>query len=512
MRYADKLVLNLLVLVLLYTTGCKKETDSNFNGATGLIKFDFKSDPVVGDYSFEIGKDPTGEADLYLVQNPDSLPKGTDITKLKANFQPVNSLVKIKVNGMEQVSDVTVNDFTNPVVYNVYAENGNVKNYNVKVNVARRNLAAEQYIFINQGTFSENEVQEIVKLYGVQPNRKVAVGLSVIISVLNGNPVDVVATLNDQLALALKYELPICIKLDTEIWWEYRNDLWNWWDPGKTGYNPDNKDNVEWTDWNRDAAIKIGWLNWGSQIRMVPCPNLMSPKYKEAWHTELTKSVNTVKIWYEGLPSEKKYLFGGIVVGWESSIGVNIFHYPDGNSYIDRPASNDPTYGKTMTDLPSRGVQTIGYAAVKSAGIATSGTLTEAMQTEVVRRHLLDLSKTVYDLGIPRELIFTHCGGWMSGESMYTAAVNDYSCPGWSFYKYASDPTKDLTAMDALAKSKAPYWGAVEWLLGGDKTKAEWFSALTKSLDNKSRMVVIYNWNSINTNADALNAIKEKNK
>jgi len=340
----------------------------------------------------------------------------------------------------------------------------------------------------------------------------VLVGLGVIISVLNDNPENIVKKLESQLALSEKYDLPICVKLDAEIWWGYRSDLWNWWDPGKSGYNLANKENVEWTDWDRDSAIKIGWLDWGRQIRMVPYPNLMSPEYREAWHTEITKNIKVIKNWYEKMPTEKKALFGGIVFGWESSIGVNVFYYPNGNSYLDQPESNDPTYGRTMTDLPSRGVQTIGYAATKTAGIANSGTLTEEMQTEVVRLHLEDLAKTAFDLGIQRDKIFSHSGGWVEGESLYTAAINDFSCPGWSFYTHANDPANDLTAMEALAKSDAPYWGVVEWLLQGEKSRYDWLSALNKSLDNNSRMVVIYNWDNINTNNEALNAIKEINR
>ena len=375
----------------------------------------------------------------------------------------------------------------------------------------------DKYIFINQGTYSENEVKEIVSLFGDQSEKNTAVGLSIIISVLNGNPTDVITTLNNQLDLASKYNLPICIKLDTEIWWGYRPDLWNWWDPSQTGYSDDNRENVEWTDWNRDAAIKIAWLNWGSQIRMLPFPNLMSPRYIEAWQVELIKAVKVIKSWYDNLPEEKKYLFGGIVIGWESSIGVNVFHYPNGNVYLNRPVSEDPTYGITTSEIPSRGVQTIGYAAVKSAGITSSGILTEAMQTEVVRRHLLNLSKTVYDQGISRKFIFTHCGGWASGESLYTAANNEYSCPGWSFYKKAADPATDLTAMSALKESDAPYWGAVEWLYDTNKTKMEWISALKNALYNKSitkktRMLVVYNWDSVNSSSNALDAIKQINE
>jgi hypothetical protein len=511
-KFQSKVIFTSLSLILPFLMNCNEDPSNQLDGTTGLLKFNFDTEPAIAHYPFEIESNQKEGSDCYLIQNPDSLPKGTDITHLKASFQPINSIITVKVNGIEQKSGVTENDFTRPVVYEAYAENGHLKKYKVIVNVAKKDVEAEKYIFINQSTFTETEVKEISDYFGGQANKRIAVGLGVIISVLNDEPANILNKLKSQLLLSEKYNLPICVKLDAEIWWGYRSDLWNWWDPDKPGYKPENRDNVEWTDWNRDAAIKIGWLNWGRQIRMVPCPNLMSSEYKKAWRTELTKSVNVIKTWYEELPAERKDLFGGIVLGWESSIGVSVFHYPNGNSYIDQPESNDPTYGKTMIELPSRGVQTIGYAAIKTAGITSSGNLTEEMQTEVVRRHLKALTKTAFDLGIQRGKIFSHCGGWVEGETLYTAALNDYSCPGWSFYKYASDPTNDLTAMNALAKSDAPYWGTVEWLLQGNKTQVDWASALNKSLANNSRMVVIYNWNSINTNENALSAIKEINK
>ncbi len=499
-----------LILFLLVLVGCKPAVE--LNGDKGIDKFSFEKEAAIGlVYTFTIT--PDASSNIFIIQNKDSLPQGTDVTKLKAKFSTINTLVKVKVNGVEQTSNVAVNDFSNPVIYEACAEDGTVKKYIVIVNVAKHSLQAEKFIFINQTIFTDAEAQAISSKYGSQSNKRIAVGLGVIISMLRTAPNSYLADLNNQLALSKKYDLPILIKLDGEIWWTYRSDLWNWWDSSKPGYNPDNRDNVEWTDWNRDAAIKIGWLNWGRQIRMVPSPNLMSPKFQEAWKTEITKSVNVIKTWYDGLPEGKKYLFGGIVAGWESAIGMSVFHYPNGNSYLNQPESGDPVTGITVTTLPSRGLQTLGYAAVKTAGIASSGTMTEQMQTEVVRRHLEAVTKTVFDLGIPRSLIFTHCGGWVEGESLFTAALNKYSCPGWSFYKYAADPAKDVTAMNALSKSDAPHWGAVEWLLQGSaKTQAEWVAALRTSLANNCKMVSIYNWGSINANQNALNGIKEVNK
>lgn len=502
--------INQLLILILILTGCKPAVE--LNSETGIDKFSFEKEAAIGlPYTFTITPDVS--LNSYIIQNNDSLPMGTNVTKLKATFRAINTLVKVKVDGVDQVSNVTINDFTNPVIYEAFAEDGTLKKYKVIVNVAKKSLQAEKYIFINQSSFTDAEVQTISAKYGPQSNKRIAVGLGVIISLLKVSPDSYVSNLNSQLALSVKYDLPILIKLDAEIWWQYRSDLWNWWDTSISGYNVNNKNNVEWYDWTPDAALKIAWLNWGQQIRTLPPPNLMSNAYISAWKTEITNAVTIIKSWADGLPTDKKFLFGGIVLGWESSIGVSNFYYPNGNDYLNQSPANDPTYGRTIDVLPSRGVQTIGYAAVKTAGIASSGILTQEMQTEVVRRHLEDQCKTVNELGIPRTQIFTHCGGWAVGETLYQAAINNYSCPGWSFYSYASDPTKDLTAMAALAKSDAPYWGAVEWLLqGNNKTQADWVSALNNSIANKSRLVCIYNWGQIYSNSAALEAIKSINK
>ena len=143
LEYINKLGLKTLVLVLSFSVGCQKDADSNLNSTTGLINFSFEKETDVSGYSFEIVQNPEGDENSFLIQNTDSLSYGTDVTGLKASFRTVNSLVTVKVNGKEQVSGVTANDFTNPVMYNAYAESGNVKNYRVTVNIAKKNEAAE---------------------------------------------------------------------------------------------------------------------------------------------------------------------------------------------------------------------------------------------------------------------------------------------------------------------------------------------------------------------------------
>lgn len=64
-----------------------------------------------------------------------AVPSATDVTSLKPTFLiPENS--KLEVNGTAQSSGISVQDFTNPVVYKFTDENGNSQNYTVTVKPA----------------------------------------------------------------------------------------------------------------------------------------------------------------------------------------------------------------------------------------------------------------------------------------------------------------------------------------------------------------------------------------
>lgn len=370
--------------------------------------------------------------------------------------------------------------------------------------------APKHYLILNSVNDTDEAFREIAEQFGSANGKEVSVGAGIIISYLHETRQTAERRLRNYMALSEKYDIPIVIQLDGEQWWSKRPELWNWWDKSKPGYHPKNRKNVEWTDWTPDAAIKIGWINWGMQIRMLPTPNLMSPDYRKACRKEMKYLVPIVAEWYKNLPDDKKYLFVALKVGWESAIGMNNFYPPNGNSYLDKPYKDDPQFVKDPDILPGRGMQPIGYAAVKTAGIARSGELTEQMLTEVIRRHLTDLSKQAHKLGIPREKLFTHCGGWSEGETLYSAALNEYSCPGWSFYSFASDPRQDKTAMEQVSRSNAPYWGAVEWLYMGDNTVQGWKSAIEHTLfDANARYLNIYNWGGIRYNDAAKTAIRQ---
>lgn len=373
-----------------------------------------------------------------------------------------------------------------------------------------RTTVARFIVFNFGGNVRAQDFADISQAFTNSTEQTIAVGVGAIFSYLRASSASVEQDLRDFLRLSELHDLPVVVQLDGEQWWEARPDLWNWWDESKPGYNPSNRFNVEWGGWQPADAVRIAWRDWGRIIRVLPPPNLMSPTYRAACHAEMTRLVPVILDWWRDLPAAKRWLLIGIKLGWESAIGVNAWYYPDGNKLAEQPASNDPTNGVQGNLVPARGVAQIGYAAVQTAGLRAEGGITEADLAEVVRRHLEDLSRAAANLGVPREKLFTHSGGWKENELLYGAAVNQFSCPGWSFYRHAADPRQDVGVQAALSRSDAPYWAAVEWLYQGRNEIAPWSQALENVLrEPRCRFLCIYNWENIRQNQTAQAAVRQ---
>lgn len=369
----------------------------------------------------------------------------------------------------------------------------------------------DQYIVVNIASSEVNSTvfEEIKGLSAAQSSDKISIGIAAIFSYLNEPRETTRDHLEKFLALSQQHSIPVVVQLDGEQWWGARPDLWNWWDPTKPGFNPANRKNVEWSGWGEETALKLAWRNWGRQIRVTPPPNLESPRYRQACHAEMRLLIPIVLKWWQQLPQDSKHLLIGIKLGWESSIGVNAFYYPNGNDYFDQPEANDPVTGLKSERLPDRGVATIGYAALTTSQLASEGELRAEDLVKVVHHHISDLCGLAAEIGVPRDKLFNHVGGWKEEEGNYDAAVNQFSCPGWSFYKYSADPAQDKGVRRALAESDAPYWAAVEWLTPGGGNKAAWQGAMTQTLSMpKCRYLCIFNWKDIRQNDAALSAIR----
>lgn len=322
-------------------------------------------------------------------------------------------------------------------------------------------LEPQQYIVLSSSD-SRYNYQLLKQYFGSQVGKKVAIAQAPLFRVFQRDMSVFEASMREHLRQSLLYGIPIFFFLSVTPFNEARPDLWNWWDTTKPGYNPENINNVEWYGWTSDAAVKIGWLNWGKQMRLPPMLNQMSPVIQAAEKEAVTRLMTIVKTWYDALPADKKYLFAGIRSTDEMAVGINNWYYPNGNSYVNKPESGDPTTGINPLILPSRGVQTIGFNAVKMAGIKTSGTITIEDLNEVCRRHGEFMSKIYFDMGFPRHKIFCSSFAKTLGEAK--TCINDYSCPSWSFYHAeAVTPTAFESAMEAIKASNAPAWGMAEW-------------------------------------------------
>jgi hypothetical protein len=376
-----------------------------------------------------------------------------------------------------------------------------------------------QYILLNRApgqgmyqgqpeTLGKRHFDEVLAALPNRPDARVQTGLSYVFSCFRTPPETTIAALRTFLQTAEATNTPVLVQIDTEHWWEARPDLWNWWDPQQPGFDPTNRENVEWTDWSSESALKLAWRNWGQQFRVLPPPNLASPRYLAACHTEIRRLVPIILDWYAQLPTDKKHLLVGIKLGHETSIGVNAYHYPRGNELLAQPASSDPSRALDTNDVLARGVAQIGFAALKTSGIRSQGTPTESELRDVAQQYLQSLCQVAAEAGVPRHLLFAHGAGWKSDELMYDVPVNPFACPGWSFYNQAADPRRDSGVQRNLARSDAPYWAATEWLLQGSYETSAWRTAIDNTLaDPRCRYLCIFNWESISQQPNVLQAI-----
>lgn len=369
----------------------------------------------------------------------------------------------------------------------------------------------EHYFFLNSSV-NEYNYDRIASVFGPQDGQqKMAVGNAILVYILSAPLEEQILLLDKHFALSEQYGVPVLLELDPISFWDAMPQLWNWWDPQAPGYDPANRENVEWSDWGSENALKLGWLNWGSQMRIKPMANLYSPKYQEVVKTRMASFLDHTYKWYKSLPRNRKWLLAGIKITGELGFGMNNWAYPDANSYFDKPAEDDPKYGLNPDVMPFRGVGPIGYASLSYSGIRTEG--------EVTPQDIYDLewkySKFIADLcqghGFPREMLFSHSGGWKDDMA---AAVQDNTCPSWSFYWDQAVEPRLTDHMKYLATSDAPYFGMSEWNHFLDD-----YPTWKKSIENgfkipRCRFISLFNFDSIfkkdgTVNENAVRALKE---
>lgn len=380
---------------------------------------------------------------------------------------------------------------------------------------------APRYLFLNRApglNWNQNRPASISDALFVEPLAAVAtkgtsnlrLGLSFILSVLDGSEATLAQTLQGLLALSEKHDAPVLFVLDGQNWWNARPDLWNWWDETRPGYNPANRENVEWTGPGPDYAVKLCWRNWGRQIRVLPAPNLHAPRYRRAVTDAMTPFLRQIVAWKNTLPKTRRFLFPGVKVGWEASIGINAYHYPNGNELLNQPPESDPQTGLEKTRDFAGGLVPLGYAALSSAGRTHPGSVTLADHEFLTQNYLAFLSRLARGAGLKRNEVFTHVGGQYAPYHLhYThrVAVNPDAIPGWSLYNTRPDEAGDLgQAVDAARTDGA--WCAAEWLTNA-KTADGWADDIRRTLGFRNcRSLSVYNWEGVRSRPEALRGLQ----
>ena len=185
----------------------------SYIGTSVLIRFSLASDGALnrdGLYiddvtietvSYVIEKSSAKEITAFSFVNPAvkaqitgsnifvTLPYGTDLTKLLADFQ-LSDKATVTVNGIEQVSGTTVNNFSNSLVYVVTAEDGTTQSFTVFVSLAKNSAKAiTSYLFTNpvaNGVINGNtislevpagtDVKKLVASFTTSPGATLKVG------------------------------------------------------------------------------------------------------------------------------------------------------------------------------------------------------------------------------------------------------------------------------------------------------------------------------------------------
>jgi len=301
-------------------------------------------------------------------------------------------------------------------------------------------------------TFNQASFDEIIKTYGTKGtgNRRLSVAYA--FSYLNHELNKIKASLQNMMNLSVANELPIVIHLDGVNEWENSPELWNWFDSSKPGFKEANIANVERYGWDDSTAVKVCWRNWGNyphnQRRVAPQPNLASNEFRQANKTKLEAILPEIRNWYQNLPADKKYLFGGVVLGWELSPYWNACYYQikDGDGNIIRNGNDywnilphgtpeeinakDLELGFDTGPKDTSKTVKLGYAAARDMNLQngqdalTNESVGEIMNSYI--EYLVNISKAyiepdklithTFALGNhPMEAAFSHVNGVMPG-------------------------------------------------------------------------------------------------
>ena len=282
--------------------------------------------------------------------------------------------------------------------------------------------------------------------------------------------------------IARRENLAVMLHFDFHVEWSNRPDLWNWFDPKKRGYNPDNRQNVEWFGWDGPPA-QARYLNWGETQRMPP-PICFTSKTVRAEWMRLIRDVIAPPLKKELTVLEREgkgHLFAGILVGSEPT--------------FDNYTHTDP---ETAKRVAADGAPTgqLGYRALLDRGYGQDHPPADIHQAlgEIIQETVAFWCKAFVQAGLPARKLYPHIPAGapleMTGAPVW-AAFNAWSRPGWSTYPVGPLEQNFQPLYDELKKHGSPPWGGVEANLGFPGALIDWESYLSWHYNHGATLVAI---------------------
>lgn len=320
--------------------------------------------------------------------------------------------------------------------------------------------------------------------------------------------------------LAETEDFPVFIPLNGIQWWDELPELWNWWDfdgnqtPGCTndnykncgfkklqnpeyrkrfikGYNPENKWNVDWSDWQ--TPMKFAVRNWGNgDFLVAPSANIANHQRTPLSFSKLQKNrfealVKTISATLERWEKEKKqYLFAGLSIGTEVTLNTAL---------LPGDAEFKPYGYRAIQD-------SFCPFTIPTCGVEKSWTLAElnSMREKIIFQYFNELTRLTSNYHLPRQRVYTHV--WSEadpGELKYTnalgASITYFSRPGLSLYGKATHPLDFSLLSQTLENNGWATWAAPEFApLVRDELN--WQTALNNTLNNSlssAKLIDIYN-------------------
>jgi len=266
-------------------------------------------------------------------------------------------------------------------------------------------------------------------------------------------------------AAAREHDMAVMVHFDLHLAWKNRADLWNWFDPDKPGYDPNNRYNVEWHGWD-GPPNKARYLNWGVLERIAPNMCFTSKETR----AEITRIVSeiigpvlreeTAKLKAEG----KEALLAGILVGSEPS--------------IDDYSEPNPERTKMMEEdgVPA---EPLGYRALLDRGFSADNPPDDFRQAlaKIIQETIAFWCKQFVDAGMPAEKLYPHVAAPAPIEMMNApiwTAFNAYCRPGWTTYAVMALGENFGAIYDELEKHGNPGWAGVEANAGLPGSVVDW--------------------------------------